>query len=432
MLRDDLFEEIRALPAIDVHSHMNRDHLAAKDAGALLFYHMIMYGLRSSGLAEDRLWPDAAMHGRGRPYEEFVEHWPSVEGTGFGWILRTILRDLYGFDEPLTVAALPRIHAAVESHAARADWPREVLAKAGVVRILSSTTDVGPLAPGQFDAGIRFTIEKAPTGGTHESWTWRDRLAKLSERAGRPITTLAGLQDAVSAFYETFDWTGKHALVTWVSSEADFRPVSDAAINGLLAEAVAGGELRPRVVRLLEAAYLRTVCRAIHGKTRLFQICYGVQFLPPRVTASRPVGRAAPQFASSFGHLLGEFPDLHFNILNGYEPDEPTWCAMTQAYNNISLACFWWQTFYPSVMHQALARRLDMAPRARLMGFFSDGYCVDWVYGRMMTVKRVLANVMAERIERGFMTRREAVATAREILLETPRRLFLPEEKVEA
>jgi hypothetical protein len=105
---------------------------------------------------------------------------------------------------------------------------------------------------------------------------------------------------------------------------------------------------------------------------------------------------------------------------------------MTQAYANVSLGGFWWQTFYPSVMHQALHRRLDMVPRRQLMVFFSDGYCADWVYGRLRTVQRVLANVMAERIERGFLTRREAVATAREILLETPRRLFLPDETIEA
>jgi hypothetical protein len=131
------------------------------------------------------------------------------------------------------------------------------------------------------------------------------------------------------------------------------------------------------------------------------------------------------------GHLFGEFQDIHFNILNGYEPDEPVWCAMTQGYANVSLAGFWWETFYPSVMHQAVHRRLDMVPRARLMAFFSDGYCVDWVYGRLRTVQRVLANVMAERIERGFMTREEALAAARDMLFETPRRLFLPDEKID-
>jgi hypothetical protein len=431
MLRDELFKAISELPVIDVHSHLHRDHLAAHDLGALLFYHMIMYPLRSSGLAEEKLWPDAQMHGRGRPYEDFFVYWPSAETTGFGWILRTILRDLYEFDEPLTPQSLPRLQAAVEARASRPTWPKEVFDRGRIVRVLSSAADVSPLAPGQYDGGLRFTVEKAPTGGTHEAWGWRDRLMGLSKHFGRDVATLAALQEAVTGFYDRCDWAGKHALVAWISSEADFRPVSEAAVNALMADALAGEELDLGAVRVLEAAYIRAICRAIRGRTRVFQICYGVQFLPPRVAAVRPVGRAAPEFASSMGHLFGEFPDIHFNILSGYEPDEPIWCAMTQAYANVSLACFWWETFFPSVMHQAVHRRLDMVPRASLSGFFSDGYCVDWVYGRLATVRRVMANVMAERIERGFMTRAEALAVARDMLFGTPRRIFLPDEKIE-
>jgi hypothetical protein len=430
MLRDELLKAIGELPAIDVHSHLNRDRLAASDPGAILFYHMLMYGLRSSGLAEHKLWPDGQM--RGRPYEDFLAYWPSVATTGFGWILRTILRDLYEFDEPLTAESLPRLQAALETRVARPAWPKEVFDRARVVRALTSATGVSPLAPGQYDGGLRFTVEKAPTGGIHEAWTWRDRLRDLSKHLGRDVTDLAGLEEAVAAFYGLLDWTGNRALVAWISSEIDFRPATTATINALVADALAGKELDLQAVRLLEAAYVRAVCRAIRGRTRVFQICYGVQFLPPRVAAARPVGRAAPEFASSMGHLFGEFQDIHFNILNGYEPDEPVWCAMTQGYANVSLAGFWWETFYPSVMHQAVHRRLDMVPRARLMAFFSDGYCVDWVYGRLRTVQRVLANVMAERIERGFMTREEALAAARDMLFETPRRLFLPDEKIDA
>ena len=83
-------------------------------------------------------------------------------------------------------------------------------------------------------------------------------------------------------------------------------------------------------------------------------------------------------------------------------------------------------------MHTALARRFDMVPLSRLIGFFSDGWCVEYVYGRLQVVRRVLANVLAERIERGFWTREEALASAREILFETPRRIFLPDEDVRA
>ncbi len=180
--------------------------------------------------------------------------------------------------------------------------------------------------------------------------------------------------------------------------------------------------------RLLEAALIRCVCQAVRGRTGVFQICYGTQFLTPGPL--HPVTRAAPQFASGFGYLLGEFPDIHFNILSGYEPDEPTWCSLCLGYDNISLAGYWWSSFYPSVMHGAWHRRLGMVPTSRLCGFFSDGYCVDWIYARVRMTQRILANVLAEKVRQGFYTQDQAVRVAGEILFETPRRLFLPDEDI--
>jgi hypothetical protein len=174
---------------------------------------------------------------------------------------------------------------------------------------------------------------------------------------------------------------------------------------------------------------LRAVCEAIRGQTPIWQICYGTQFVTPG-SAAHPITRAAPQFASSFAHLLGEFPDIHFNILSGCEVDEPVWCSLCLGYGNLSLAGYWWNLFYPSVMRSAWHRRLDMVPTSRLCGFFSDGWCIDWAYARVRMTQRVLAGVLAEKVEQGFYTTEQAVRVAREILFETPRRLFLPADEI--
>ena len=433
MLRDDLLEAIREIPAIDVHSHLARDRMTAPDAGALMFYHMLLYCLRAAGVPDAKLWPGKGrMHGRGRPLAEWFQAWPAIENTAFAWVLKSILRDLYEFDEPVTAESYPRLEAAYAAKAGRPDWARQVLAKANVVRVLSSAHQVAPLREGEFDGGVRFTYESAPTGGTSEFVPWKDRLTGMARHFGREITTAERLREAVAAFYAPVDWSDKHALVAWISSEADFRPVDDATIDQLLGDAAAGKAIEPEGLRLLEAAVVRAICRAIRGRAPAFQICYGVQFVTREENSLHPVARAAPEFASSLAHLVGEFPDIHFNMLNGFEADEPVWCAMAQGYRNFSLACFWWETFYPSVMHRALDRRLDMVPTPRLMAFFSDGYSVDYIYGRMSLVRRVLARVLAEKVEDGWYTKAHALGIAREILLETPRRIFLPDEAIDA
>ncbi len=426
MLRDDLYEAIRDLPVIDVHSHINRDHISARDLTEIMGYHMVMHPMKSA--AYDGSTMPHARHAEDREafFAQWFERWPMVESTGFGWVLKQVLADLYEVEGPLTADRFGEIEKAFEAKASQADWPRQVLDAARTERVLSSQIKVAPLADGQWDGRLLFTVEETPTSGNIEVGNlWGRRLAGLGRRIGRDVDSVDRLREAVSAFYsQEFDWSDKYGNVAWVSSLADFRPVPTADLDRLLADAAAGREPGPAEGRLLDAAVFRAMCEATLEHTPVFQFCYGTQYLRGDGPERHPVQRAAADFASSMGHVLGEFPDLHFNLLNGYEPDEPIWCSMTQGYRNFSISGYWWETFFPSVMHAAWHRRLDMVPTSRLVGFFSDGWCADWVYGRTRMVRQVLANVLAEKVAWGLYTKAQAVKVARQVLSETPRHLF--------
>jgi glucuronate isomerase len=425
MLRDDLHAEIARIPVIDVHSHLTRDRMAAKDLNMVVFYHMVSYPLRACGVAEDRIWPGANFHGAQASWDAMFAHWDQIGSTSFGWALRTILRDLYDFDQPLSADTLPALEQAFADRTAREDWGRQVLAKAGVRRVLSSRIDSAPPA-GEHDPTVRFTIESAPMAGYREHQPPADRLAKFAERVDMELTSIKAVREAYRAFYDRFDWSDKGALVSWITAAADFRPVDESTLDGILARALAGESLSPDESALLEAALVRCTCQAVREHTDVFQICYGTQFLTPG--RPHPVNRRGPQFTSSLGWLFGEFPDLHFNLLTGYEPDEPLLCSHCLAYSNVSLAGFWWNTFYRSSMHAAWDRRLDMVPTPALCGFFSDGWCVDWIYGRLRLTQKVLAGVLAGKVEQGWYSPDEAVRVARELLLVSPARRFLTEQ----
>ncbi len=432
MLTDELHQALRDMPVVDVHTHINRDRMAAWGLGQVMFYHMVMYPMRSAGVTESRMWPEQEAIDRGLPFDEWVERWPLVESTGFGWILKTIFRELYAFEEPLTADSFPRLEAAFKERTAQPGWPKQVFDKAKVIRIASSVLDVAPLKKGAWDGYIRFTVEDMPLAGKCDYTPWRQHLGALGEILGRDVSGVADLREAVRAYYDHYDWAGRNALVAWVGSEADFTPAADAALDGIVRRCQGGGPLNRNERRLLEAAYIRAIAAVARDNTRVFQFCYGTQYLTPEPQWAHPTQKAAPMFAASAGYLFAEFPELHFNVLNGYEPDEPIWCGLVQGYGNVSLANFWWQTFYPAVMHRALSRRLDMVLLNKLVGFFSDGWCVDYVYGRLAMVRRVWANVLAEKIEQGLYTEDQALRVARQCFLETPRRLFFPDEELDA
>ena len=99
-------------------------------------------------------------------------------------------------------------------------------------------------------------------------------------------------------------------------------------------------------------------------------------------------------------------------------------CTLARELPNLSLAGYWWHNFFPDTIRQVMAERLDMLPVNKQVGFFSDAYCVEWVYGKTRMVERQLARVLAEKIEQGQYTREEAISIARSILHETPQTLL--------
>jgi hypothetical protein len=70
------------------------------------------------------------------------------------------------------------------------------------------------------------------------------------------------------------------------------------------------------------------------------------------------------------------------------------------------------------------AERLDMLPVNKQVGFFSDAYCVEWVYGKALLVRKQLARVFADKIQADQYTLGDAVSIARSILYESPQTLL--------
>jgi len=65
-----------------------------------------------------------------------------------------------------------------------------------------------------------------------------------------------------------------------------------------------------------------------------------------------------------------------------------------------------------------------MLPTNRQIGFFSDAYCVEWLYAKSKLVRMELAKALVARIARGQYTLDGAVEIAKKLLQETPKHLL--------
>ncbi len=82
-------------------------------------------------------------------------------------------------------------------------------------------------------------------------------------------------------------------------------------------------------------------------------------------------------------------------------------CTLARELPNLSLAGYWWHNFFPDAIAQVMRERLEMLPANKQVGFFSDAYCAEWSYAKAVIVRKILARVLAERIELGQFDRAE-------------------------
>ncbi|GAG48845.1 unnamed protein product, partial [marine sediment metagenome] len=68
---------------------------------------------------------------------------------------------------------------------------------------------------------------------------------------------------------------------------------------------------------------------------------------------------------------------------------------------------------------------LQAVPKVKLIGYYSDMYKVEFGLPKFNMYRRVLARVLArDFVEPGLMDEEAAVATARLLLRENPKRIF--------
>ncbi len=433
MLSQELLKEIEKIPVIDTHTHLFRGKLAVKSPGVFLLYHMVLYELCAAG-APTHLFPSRRRF-RGN-IEDFVSHFlpffQRISNTGFAWCLERIVKDLYEFDEPITPESYPRLYRAVEKKTSRPKWPLEILRRGNIVRSMTSNYKVPPLKSGEPDAGLRFGMENHPLSCLgNKPDPLQESFLELEKMVGEKITSAKALDRAFDHWFTRKKLSNFRAYISWHNARMDFNIPSAGAVKKIFSRVRAGKALSDQDQKVLNGLVFRSTVAGIRGKAKVFQYVFGCEELESDQKVRLPLADGYSGLARDIGKIILDCPDLHFDLLNGYEPLEPALCSLAARMPNVSLTSFWWHNFYPTVMHRCWQRRIDMVPWTGLCGFFSDAYCLEWQYARLKMTRQVLANLLAERVTMGFFTADRAIELARQILFETPKKIFLPDEKIE-
>jgi hypothetical protein len=381
-------------------------------------------------------WPDQdEAHAR---LHEAVPYVPSIRNTSCWLGVRTILRDLYDWHDPITPENWQALDALIRERADDRAWSREILQRAQIHR---ACTEISRREAGQDDAVLSYSLEWAfftrCQDGEYDTalfelercWGHTPENPLRVHNQERPpnlrtIRTLDDVHAALAYYVQVIPYDRVISLATHISTDVDLTPVSESTMAAALERRTQAGPAE----RDIYAAYMHEafLCALEPYADRLvFQFSFGAESLPYE-TASRLSQRTIAQLADS----IARHPKVRFQCLLASRHANQAMCTLCRELPNLSLAGYWWHNFFPSAMRQVMEERLDMLPVNKQVGFFSDAYTLEWAYAKGVIVRRQLAQVLAEKIVQGQYTKEEALSIAYAILYESPQSLLqMPTEE---
>jgi len=424
------------VPMLDVHTHLCGAKLAARGLHDILLYHMVVSDLYAAGcpsgarLTQFPGWPTRE-EARQR-LEEAIPHLPCIRNTSGWWGVRLILRDLYGWDEPITPDNWRRLDDLVRERADDGAWARSILKRVNIQRTCAEYCRRGQ---GDGDDVLQYSLEWGMF--MRSQWGEYDTAVYDLERTwGRPpeppvailgntarpapdrtIRRLEDVHAAIRHYVESIPYHQVVSTATGLSTDIDYRLPSDGEMaTALERRASAGPAERDIYAAYIGEAFLTALEQ--RGADILFQFSLGAEPLPFE-TASRVSQRTLAQLAD----IVGRHPRLRFQCFVASRHANQTLCTFCRELPNFSLAGFWWHNFFPGAICQVLTERLDMVPLNKQVGFFSDAYAVEWCYAKALIVRKQMAQVLAVKVGQGQYSMDEALEVARTILFETPQSL---------
>ena len=431
-LANRLEEALRGVPILDAHTHMDSAHLSARGLDDILLYHMVVSDLYSAGCPEGARLSEMPsreeFHSR---LEQAVPYLPRIWNTSCYWGVRIILKDLYGWTEPITADNWRKLDALIRERAGK-PWAIEILNRA---RIWRTVTELWRGRDGSCDQVFQYSLEWAFFArcqwGEYDTalyelertWTEDQPEPPLPVTLGarvpipQPIRTLRDVHDCLDHYCATTPYDRIVNVAQGFSTDIDYRVVSDREMAEALARRDKAGPIERDIYAnyIIEQYLQRLEQRA---ERCLFQFSLGADPLPFE-TASRINQKTLGQLAE----IIARHPKLSFQCHIASLHANQTLCTMCRELPNLSLAGYWWHNFFPLFMRQVIEARLDMLPVNKQIGFLSDAYCADWAYAKAVIVRRQLAQVLAQKILQGQYSVQMALDTAREIFFETPQSL---------
>lgn len=434
-IKDKLETALWDIPFICIHAHLDPKQLTAQGLHHVLLYHMPLSELYSAGMPNgNRLSWYATKDEAKTRIKEALPYLKYVKNTALHWLTKKILSDLYGWNEPITEQNWTKIDGIIARKSTDPGWAREVLKRANVA---GSSTEYRLRDKGQADDILTYALEWAffTRAQQHQNdsplfeleWTWSqdgpaaplpvniDRKKFIAEKR---IATLDDVKEAMKHYISLVPFDKLVCAANHFSTEINYQDVTEDQMKKALKNRDHATEQdRDVYTCYILQEYLNALEHA--SKRIVFTFSVGAEPMEHETASLLP--------QKTLGQLINVFakhPALQFVCFSSSVHSDQALCTMVRELPNFSLAGYWWHNFFPGYIETIVDNRLDLLPANKQIGFFSDAYHLDWLYGKAFIVRKCMANVFARKIARGQYTFDDCIDIAKQICYETPTKLL--------
>ena len=411
----EILTEIENFEIIDSHEHIEPEAERVKrDTDVIeMIDNYVIGDLHAAGcppeVAEKIVDPQGDITPR---WELLAPYWPKIRNGSYARMWIRTLQDLFDCHE-ISAATLT---AATEKmrQANQPGWYKQVLKERCNIAIsVLDNSDVGTDCDRElFVPAIRATqFMEART---------KQQLEELSASTDRAIHTLDDLVAATQEYISQMHADGAVALkvgqayrrilqydkVTRAEAERLFNRIFDH-----LGEGLSWAEAKP-----LQDYMLHKCVQAAMENDMTIIFHTGIQ-----AGGNNIVTNTNPTLLTN---LFLEYKQARFDLFHAGYPYARECGVLAKYFSNVWADLAWMHIISAAGTRQILRDWLDLIPANKILGFGGDLRHVELVYGHLYEARRNIAQVLAERVERGDDTMDEAICIAQSLLHDSAAEAF--------
>jgi len=407
----ELLTQIETIPVVDSHEHLYPEsERVARDTDVLeMIDNYVIGDLHAAGCPPDVAEKIVDPKGEIAPrWELLAPYWPKIRNGSYARMWTRTLKDLFDCRE-MSAPALTETTEKMRQ-ANQPGWYKQVLKdRCNIAISVLDNSDVGTDCDRElFVPAIRATqFIEART---------KQQLEELSASTNCSLHNIDDLVGAAQGHISRAHADGAVALkvgqayhrtlqydkVTGSEAEQLFNRIFDH-----LGEGLSWAEAKP-----LQDYMLHKCVQAAMENDMTIIFHTGIQ-----AGGNNIVTNTNPTLLTN---LFLEYKQARFDLFHAGYPYARECGVLAKYFSNVWADLAWMHIISAAGAQQILRDWLDLIPANKILGFGGDLRHVELIYGHLYEARRNIAQVLAERVERGDDTMDEAIRIAQFLLHDSP------------